>query len=69
MPARLADGLGPESDPGEGSLRRLPHPRFTEELVPPRRLTGRQADLGCYKPKLDPEDGNVKSTVRGGAGG
>jgi hypothetical protein len=48
MPTRLADGLGPESDPDEGSLRCSPHPRFTEELVPPRRLAGRQADLGCY---------------------
>jgi hypothetical protein len=24
MPARLADGLGPESDPGDGSHRRSP---------------------------------------------
>jgi hypothetical protein len=49
MPARLADGLGPESDPGKVSPRRSPHPRITEELVPPHRPAGRQADLGCYK--------------------
>src|ERR1051325_6508763 len=34
LPARLADGLGPESDRDNGSRHRSPHPRFLEELVP-----------------------------------
>ena len=48
LPARLADGLGPESDRDDGLRRRSPHPQIhSEELVPPRWLAGRQASLGC----------------------
>jgi hypothetical protein len=36
MPTRLADGLGPESDPGDGSHRRSPHPRFSSRNWFPR---------------------------------
>lgn len=48
MPTRLADGLGPESDPGDGLHRRSPHPGFLPGLVPPRWPAGRPASLGCF---------------------
>ena len=48
LPARLADGLGLESDPDHrlpGVLR--PVPDFSGRLVPPRRRQGSGGGLGC----------------------
>ena len=61
MPARLADGLGPESDLGDGSPPPFaPSPDYSGDLGPPRRPAGRQASLGCYNRNIDPDGGNVK---------
>src|SRR6185503_527321 len=48
MPTRLADGLGLESDLNDGSPPLCaPSSDFSEGLVPPRCLAGRQDSLGC----------------------
>src|SRR5262245_47480309 len=58
MPARLADGLGLESDLGHGypwpcapspvvRSHACAWPSTPGNLVPPRWLAGRQANLGC----------------------
>src|SRR5262245_30214728 len=52
MPARLAVGLGPESDRADGSHQRSPRPSSNQELGPPRWLAGRQASLGCNNSKF-----------------
>ena len=49
LPARLADGLGPGSDLGNGSPRPSPRPRYcSRNLGPPHWPSGRKANLGCF---------------------
>jgi len=62
MPTRLADGLGPESDPDDGSPPPFARPWLTPGLVSPRQPAGRQADLGCYEASIRPTGKTVNNT-------
>jgi hypothetical protein len=65
MPTRLADGLGPESDPDDGSPPPFaPSPDFSEGWFPRVDSQEGEPSLGCYKQNLAQRHWRVNWRVR-----